>query len=55
VIDRLGNLKPFFAEGTALGECAQLGMAPGKFNTGFHSGQADLTETLVAPHPVERR
>ena len=34
---------------------AQLGMAPGEFNTGVHSGQADLTETLVAQRPVERR
>src|SRR5262249_24678822 len=55
MIDRLSNLEPFFAEGTALGKRAQLGMAPGEFNTGLHSGQADLTKTLVAPRPVEGR
>ena len=53
--NRLGNPQPFFPEGTALGERAQLGMAPGEAGTGVHGGQDDLTEALVAPRPVEGR
>ncbi len=30
VSHHLGNPQPFFPEGSALGECAQLGMAPGE-------------------------
>ena len=55
VSNRLGNPEPFFPEGTALGERAQLGMAPGEPGTGVHGGQDDLTEALVAPRPVEGR
>ena len=55
VINRLGNPQPFFPEGTALSERAQLGMAPGEAGTGDHGGQDDLTEALVAPRPVEGR
>ena len=53
VSHRLGNPEPFFPEGSALGERAQLGMAPGEVGTGVHGGQADLTEALVAPRTVE--
>ena len=53
--NRLGNPQPFFPEGTALGERAQLGMAPGEVGTGGHGGQDELTEALVAPRPVEGR
>ena len=52
---RLGNPEPFFPEGTALGEHAQLGMAPGEPGTGGHGGQDDLTEALAAPRPLEGR
>ena len=52
---RLGNPQPFFPEGPALGEHAQLGMAPGELGTGVHGGQDDLTEALAAPRPVEER
>ena len=55
VSHRLGNPEPFFPEGTALGERAQLGMAPGEVGTGGHGGQEDLAEALVAPRPVEGR
>ena len=55
MVDRLGNLEPFFPEGSALGERAQLGMAPGETGTGEHGGQEGLTEALVAPRPVEGR
>ena len=53
--NRLGNLQPFFPEGTALGERPQLGKAHGELGTGVHGGQEDLTEALAAPRPVERR
>ena len=39
MINLLGNPEPFFPEGAALGERAQLGMAPGEAGTGVHSGQ----------------
>ena len=55
VSHRLGNPQPFVPEGTALGEHAQLGMAPGEVGTGEHGGQVDLTEALAAPRPVEGR
>ena len=55
MINRLGNPEPFFPEGPALGERAQLGMAHGEAGTGVHGGQDDLTEALVAPRPVEGR
>ena len=55
VINRLGNPQPFFPEGSALGEHAQLGMAPGEAGTGEHGRQDDLTETLAAPRPVKGR
>ena len=53
MIDRLGNPEPFFAEGTALGERAQLGMAPARVQARESTaGRLDLTEALVsaAPH-----
>ena len=55
VSNRLGNPEPFFPEGMALGERAQLGMAPGEVGTGSHGGQVGLTEALVAPRPLEER
>jgi hypothetical protein len=55
VIDRLGNPEPFFPEGPALGERAQLGMARGEPGTGMHGGQEDLTEALVASRSFEGR
>ncbi len=33
---RLGNPQPLFAESPALGECSQLGMAPGEVDTGAY-------------------
>ena len=51
--NRLGNPQPFFREGAALGERAELGMALGEVGTGDHGGQEDLTEALAARHPVE--
>ena len=36
MINRLGNPQPFFPEDPALGERAQLGMAPGESDPGFH-------------------
>jgi hypothetical protein len=36
-----GNPEPFFAEGTALSEPAQLRMAGGEPGTGEHCGQED--------------
>jgi hypothetical protein len=55
VSNRLGNLEPFFPEGTTLGEHAQLGMAPGEPGTGVYGGQEDPTEALVALRPLEGR
>ena len=55
VSHRLGNPQPFVPEGTALGEHAQLGMAPGEVGTGEHSGQENIAKALVAPCPVEGR
>ncbi len=55
VSNRFGNPEPFFTEGTALGERAQLSMTRGKPGTGGHGGQEELPEALVAPRPVERR
>ena len=55
VRDCLSNPEPFFPEGPALGERAQLGMAPGEVGTGEHGGQEELTEALVAPHPLQGR
>src|SRR5207302_10034680 len=49
------NPDPCFAKGSALGECAELGMAHRKVGTGAYSGQEHLTETLVAPRAVEAR
>jgi hypothetical protein len=53
VIHCLGNPEPFFSESTAIGESAQLGMAPGEVGTRVHGGQGDLTEALEAPRPVQ--
>ena len=39
MIHRLGDSQSFFPKGPALGERAQLGMAPGEEGTGLHSGQ----------------
>jgi hypothetical protein len=55
VISYLGELEPFIPEGVALGERAQLGMAPGEPGTGDHGGQDGLTEALVAQRPIEGR
>ena len=51
----LGNLKPFLGKGTARGEGAQFGMAAGEAATGEHGGQEELTEVLVAQHPLKGR
>ena len=53
--NRLGNPKPFFAEGTTVGEHAELGMARGEVGTGEHGRQEDLTEALAPPWPLEIR
>ena len=53
MIHRFGNPQPFFHKSTALGECAQLGMARGELGTGVHGGWDVPTETLVALHPFE--
>ena len=53
--NRLGNPQPFFCEGIALSERAQLGLACGEPGARVHGGQEDLTEALVAPRPVEER
>ena len=55
VRNRLGNPQPFFPEGTALSEQAELGMTRGEPGTGGHGGQENLAEALVAPRPIERR
>src|SRR6516162_6002953 len=55
VINHLGNPEPFFSEGPAFGECAQLSMTPGEPGTGLNGGQDDLTEAFVAPCTVEGR
>jgi hypothetical protein len=51
--NRLGNSEPFFPEGTALGEHAQLGMTRGEKGTGEYGGQEDLAEALMALRPLE--
>ena len=51
----LGNPQPFFHEGTALGEQAQLGLALGQVGTREHRGQENHAEALAAPCPVEKR
>ena len=53
VSHRLRDPEPFFPKGPALGERAQLGIAPGKPGTGEHGGQEHMTEALVAPRAVE--
>jgi hypothetical protein len=55
VRDGLGNPEPFFHEGAALGEQAQLGLAPGKVGPSEHRRQDKLAETLVARRPVKGR
>ena len=55
VINFLSNPEPFFAEGPALDERAQLGMAPGEVGTGEHGGQVDLTKAFAAPNTLEGR
>ena len=54
MINCLSNPQPFFPEGTALSECAQLGMTPGEEGPGGHGGQENLAEALAVPPPVER-
>jgi hypothetical protein len=55
VRNRLGNPKPFFSDGTALGEHPQVSVAPGEVGTEEYSGQEDQTEVLVTPCPFEGR
>ena len=55
VRDLLGDPQPFFPEGTALGEQAELGMARGEPGTGGHGWQEHLAEALVALRPIEER
>ena len=55
MISRLGNLQPFFPEGSALSEHAALGKTHDEDGTGEHSGQDSLTEALLAQRPVETR
>jgi hypothetical protein len=55
MINRLGNSEPFFPNGTALSECAQLGMAHSKPGTREHGGKDELTEALAAPCSVKAR
>src|SRR5262249_34584898 len=49
------NPESFVPQSLALGERAQLGIAPGEPGTGVHSGQEDRTEALPAPCSVESR
>jgi len=51
----LSNPEPFFPKGSALGERAQLGMAPGEVGAGEHGGQENPAEKLVAPCPLQGR
>ena len=51
MINCLSNPQPFFPEGTALSECAQLGMTPGEEGPGGHGGQENLAEVLAVPSP----
>jgi hypothetical protein len=53
VIDLPGNPQPCFAEGTTLGEQAELGMAIGEKGPRVHGGQGDRTEVFMAPYPAE--
>ena len=53
VVNLLGNPEPFIPEGPALGECAELGMAPGQEGTGLHGEQKDLAEALTVTLPTE--
>ena len=55
MLDGLGNPEPFFREGPALSECAELGMAPGEPGKRDHGGQVGLTEALATLRPVEGR
>jgi hypothetical protein len=55
MINRLGNLQPFFPEGPALDERAHLGMTPGEVGTGGYSGRDHLAEALAASCPIEGR
>jgi hypothetical protein len=55
MINRLGNSPPFFPEGLALGERAQLDMARGEVDTGLHGGRENPAEALAAPRPVKGR
>ena len=55
MLNRLGNPEPFFPEGTALGEHAQLGMAHRRARHGRHGGQEELAEALAALRSVEGR
>ena len=51
VINRFGNPQPFLPEGTALGEQAQLSMAPGEPGIGGHCRQDDLTKAFMPTRP----
>jgi hypothetical protein len=53
MINRFGNLEPFFPKDPALGERTQLGMAYSEVSTGEHGWQEDMTEALMAPRPAE--
>ena len=54
MIKGLGNPEPSIANGSALGKRAEFSMARGEIRRGEHGGD-QLTETLVALHPVEGR
>src|SRR5262249_61052588 len=55
VIGRFGDPETFFPQGTALSECTQFGMAPGKPGTGDHGGDENLPKPPINPHPPARR
>src|SRR5262249_36020078 len=55
MMNHLGNPEPFFSEGPAFGERAQLSMTPGEPGTGLHGGQDAGPEAFVAPCTVEGR
>ena len=52
VINRLGNLQPFFSQGPAFDERAQFGIARGEEGTGCHGGQEGTTGAFTAPRTL---
>jgi hypothetical protein len=49
MIDCLGNVQPFLADGHPLGKRPHLRQAKGQLGTRVHGGKDGLTQALVAP------